>query len=109
MIGFARIHQPICLKNRVSTVLPLAIAGIFILFNSSLRVVAQTPPNLNLQLIGGNPRLSLSGQAGSPCTVQYATNLSGGWVSFSNVTFFSNSFLLVDSAGVTTNARFYRT
>lgn len=71
---------------------------------------AQSPPSLNLQITTNTARLTISGDAGSPCSLQYATGLVSGtaWVALSNVTLSASPATVSDTAGVVTNRRFYR-
>src|SRR6476469_6251285 len=64
---------------------------------------------LDLKLNAGNTSLSVTGDLGSPLTVQFTTNLiSGPWVFLTNHTLLANP--AVFPAGPATNSvRFYRT
>src|SRR2546423_13151915 len=78
-----------------------------LLFASS--VFAQSRPSLSLRLVAGQPRLTVTGDVGSPCTIQYATGVvASAWIPLTNVTLVSSSAVLVDSSGSLTNQRFYR-
>jgi formylglycine-generating enzyme required for sulfatase activity len=74
------------------------------------RTFGQSPPQLALQLTGGNAHLSVTGDPGSPCAVQYATNLApgGAWVTLTNYTLFGSNGLVVVPAGATSSGQFYR-
>jgi len=87
--------------------LAAALAGAWGITASAL---GQTAPGLALQLTNGVARLSVTGDAGSACTIQFATNLSPGatWGTLSNYTLFSSPGQIADPAGATTGARFYR-
>src|SRR5262245_38520511 len=82
----------------------------FLLLAGIIGVQGQNRPGLTLQIVGGFPRLSLSGDVGSPCTIQYATNLTSGtnWFALTNVTLTSASALVLDQTVAATNQRFYR-
>jgi formylglycine-generating enzyme required for sulfatase activity len=73
-------------------------------------VRGQTPPSLGLQVGSSNAFLSVSGDPGTPCTVQYATNLlsANSWLTLSNYTLFTNYGVVVDSNGAAQGPRFYR-
>ncbi len=72
------------------------------------RVSAQSSPALSLQLNAGSPQLGVTGDAGSPLTIQYATNLAAGaWQALTNFTLL-NPALITDATGPATNARYYR-
>jgi formylglycine-generating enzyme required for sulfatase activity len=74
------------------------------------RTVAQNPPSLSLQWTAGSAHLTLNGDAGSPCTIEYTTNLSPGgiWMALTNYTLFGTSAQVVDSAAPSDSLRFYR-
>ena len=69
---------------------------------------AQTS-TLSLQLVGGNARVSVTADAGTPISVQFTTDLSGNptWVTLTKYTLYGNPTVTIDPAGVGT-ARFYR-
>jgi formylglycine-generating enzyme required for sulfatase activity len=69
---------------------------------------AQSPPTLGVQVQGGVATLTLLGDIGSPCTLQFATNLNGAWFTLSNYTLLSSPALVVDAAAATNGRRFYR-
>jgi formylglycine-generating enzyme len=73
-------------------------------------VLGQAPPILGLQVKGGNANLSVAGDSGTPCTIQYATNLLSGnsWLALSNYTLFTNQGVVVDSNSAALGPRFYR-
>ena len=72
------------------------------------RAWAQSAPVLTLTLNGGAAQLTVSGDPGSPATLQYSTNLvAGPWLTLTNRTLAGGAALITDNAGVT-NARFYR-
>ena len=74
------------------------------------KTFAQLPPVLSLQLNGGASSLDITGDAGSACTVQFATNLSAdtAWLTLSNFTLLGSPSSVVDPGGATTQQRFYR-
>ena len=73
-------------------------------------LLSQTPPVLGLQLTGGTSRLTINGNVGAPCIVQYTTNLGPGatWASLSNVTLSTSPALVTEPYSSLTNQRFYR-
>jgi len=74
------------------------------------KTFAQLPPVLSLQPNGGASSLNITGDAGSACTVQFATNLSAdaAWLTLSNFTLLSSPSSVVDPGGATHQQRFYR-
>jgi len=72
--------------------------------------LGQSPPSLALQVSGGAAYLSVTGDAGSPCTVQYSTNLgqADGWSLLTNYTLFGSTGEAVDSNSTALGPRFYR-
>jgi formylglycine-generating enzyme required for sulfatase activity len=63
-----------------------------------------------LQLTGGQAHISLTSDPGSPCQVQFATNLAAGtrWFALSNFTLRNNPTIVLDPVGLTNGPRFYR-
>jgi formylglycine-generating enzyme required for sulfatase activity len=61
-----------------------------------------------MQIIGGHAQLHLTGDIGSPCAVQYSTNLSAGWTAFTNFTLLSNPTAVIDYSGITNGPHFYQ-
>jgi formylglycine-generating enzyme required for sulfatase activity len=47
---------------------------------------AQTPPALSLKFGTGTVQISVSADAGSPCSIQFATNLAAQWLTLTNLT-----------------------
>jgi formylglycine-generating enzyme required for sulfatase activity len=70
----------------------------------------QSAPSLALRPGGGFAQLSVRADVGSPCTIQYTTALASNslWLPLTNVTFFSNSFQLMDPGSSNDSVRFYR-
>ena len=70
------------------------------------KTFAQLPPVLSLQLKGGASSLDITGDAGSACTVQFATNLSAdtAWLTLSNFTLLGSPFSVVDPGSATRSA-----
>jgi formylglycine-generating enzyme required for sulfatase activity len=70
----------------------------------------QSPPSLGLRVSGGGAYLSVTGDSGTPCAVEYATNLLAGnsWLLLSNYTLFTSPGAVVDSNGAAAGPRFYR-
>jgi formylglycine-generating enzyme required for sulfatase activity len=73
-------------------------------------VAAQSPPELSVQVSNGFVRLRITGDVGSACTIQWATNLYGGvsWQFLTNLTPLSSSPYLVADTNAVTTPRFYR-
>jgi sulfatase modifying factor 1 len=72
-------------------------------------VFSQVRPSLNLQVISNTGLVTVTGEPGSPCSLQYATGLvAGAWVALSNLTLSAGPALVTDTAGIVTNQRFYR-
>jgi len=71
------------------------------------RAQAQSQPLLSMQVTGSVVRLNLTADIGSPCLVQYATNLNGSWSTLTNLTCLGNPATVVDTQS-TTRGRFYR-
>ncbi|MGO8930274.1 MAG: formylglycine-generating enzyme family protein [Limisphaerales bacterium] len=71
---------------------------------------AQSPPALSAQVIEGSVRLRITGDVGSACTIQWASNLYGAnnWQFLTNLTPLSSSPYLVADTGAVTAPRFYR-
>jgi formylglycine-generating enzyme len=69
--------------------------------------LAQSNLALGLQLYAG---LSITGAVGSPCQIQYVTNLAqtNAWLPLTNITLASNPQLWVDTTCPATAQRFYR-
>jgi formylglycine-generating enzyme required for sulfatase activity len=109
--GLAR-RKKLCSPEEESSSLEITVklsCSLFILLLPGFSTHAQTRPGLGLQIVGGASRLTLSAEAGSPCTIQYATNLAGPttWLTLSNVTVGSNPALVSDQTAPLTN-RFFR-
>ena len=71
---------------------------------------AQSPPVLSVQVSNGSVRLRITGDVGSACTIQCATNLygTGNWQFLTNLTPLSSSPYLVADINAVTAPRFYR-
>ena len=71
---------------------------------------AQSPPSLSVQVTNGSVRVRITGDVGSACTIQWATNLYGGgnWQFLTNLTPLSSSPYRVADANAVTFPRFYR-
>ena len=69
---------------------------------------AQTQPQISVQLSNGYARLAVTGDVGSGCTIQSATNLAQNWMFLTNITLSANEILIVDSTGPLPAQRFYR-
>lgn len=72
--------------------------------------LGQAPPQLGLQISGAAAYLSVTGDAGSPCTIEYSTNLSSptAWQVLTNYTLFNSAGQVVDSNNAALGPRFYR-
>jgi formylglycine-generating enzyme required for sulfatase activity len=73
-------------------------------------VLAQVSPILSVQVSGGTAQLSLTGEVGSPCQLQYATafGFTNQWSPLANITFLSSSTQVADLSPLGI-ARYYRT
>jgi formylglycine-generating enzyme required for sulfatase activity len=104
------VAQP---KPVKTTTVPLPLLGgltLLLLCVTANFCVAQNPPGLQIQIVGGNRKLTVTGDAGSFCQVQYSSNLTASfWTSLTNLTFYSNSATAIDPASSPAPARFYRT
>lgn len=71
---------------------------------------AQLPPALSVQGSNGSVRLSVTGDVGSACTIQYRTGFSAtnNWQFLTNLTPLSSSPYLVADTYAATTRRFYR-
>jgi formylglycine-generating enzyme required for sulfatase activity len=71
---------------------------------------AQSPPSLSVQVSNGSVRLRITGDVGSACTIQFATNLysANNWQFLTNLTPLSSSPYLLADTNVVTAPRFYR-
>jgi YDG domain len=86
-------------------------AGNYTLTGASGSVnIAVVPPIVGLNLLAGNPQLSLSGILSSNFTVQYSTNLAGtNWIDLRSITnLAANPFQFTDPDGFVPPARYYR-
>ena len=77
---------------------------------SGPKTFAQSQPVLSLQVTGAVAAVKITGDLGSPCALQMATNLSPGaaWLSLSNFTLTSSPLAVVDPNAATNQQRFYR-
>jgi formylglycine-generating enzyme required for sulfatase activity len=77
---------------------------------SPLLARAQSPPAVTFQFSNGVPQLSITGDVGAPCVVQYATSLSSNsiWLSLTNTTLLGSAFQFSDFGSTNSDARFYR-
>jgi formylglycine-generating enzyme required for sulfatase activity len=112
MVYFHFSLQPLTCKHvrRRGFVCASAALVMLLLIFFAPAVVAQMPPVLDLQLTAGNSRLSVSGNAGAPCVVQYATDLVAGatWAALSNITLTATPAIVAEPFSSLTNRRFYR-
>ncbi|MDB6064030.1 MAG: hypothetical protein JWR26_238 [Pedosphaera sp.] len=71
---------------------------------------AQSPPSLALQINSNQTRVSVTGDVGSPLTIQYSAGLAGSntWVALTNLTLLANPVLVVDPAPLASTQRLYR-
>jgi formylglycine-generating enzyme required for sulfatase activity len=71
---------------------------------------AQSPPALSVMVSNGMVKLGITGDVGSACTIQWATNLYGAnnWQFLTNLTPLLSSPCLVTDTNVVTAPRFYR-
>lgn len=87
----------------------LCLIGAFLLpANPCAR--AQTNFGLNVQMIGGQPGLTITGAVGMVCEIQYASELAptNTWLSLTNLTLPSNPYLWFDLTSAGVAQRFYR-
>jgi len=80
----------------------LPVAG----FDSS----AQVPPALTVSRSAGSALVTIAGDAGSPCTMQFATNLAApvAWTPLTNFTLAGGLLTATDPGAATNRQRFYR-
>jgi formylglycine-generating enzyme required for sulfatase activity len=71
------------------------------------RAYTQHAPVIRLEMSNGCARLSVTGDAGTGCTIQCVTNLSMNWQFVTNFTFLTNRAIIVDRSPMATT-RFYR-
>lgn len=71
---------------------------------------AQTPPVLTLQTAPGTVLLQITGDAGSPCAIQFATTPGPvvNWNLLTNLTMPASSVTIADAISATDAPRFYR-
>ncbi len=71
---------------------------------------AQSPPLLSVQMSNGSVRLNITGDVGSVCTIQWASNLYGttNWQFLTNLNPLPSSPYLVADTNVVSALRFYR-
>lgn len=71
---------------------------------------AQSAPVLSLQVTGAAPSIKITGDTGSPCTLQFSTNLLSGaaWLTLSNFTLLTSPTTVTDPERATNQQRFYR-
>lgn len=90
-------HRPINRFCRVRTCFLIALA--LAVPAVAPRAYAQSPPGLGLQVSGGYAQLSITGEVGTLCTIQYATNLGplDGWLVLTNFPLLSNPAVFDDT------------
>src|SRR5882724_9106967 len=83
------------------------VPGIAVLLTALLQAVAQTPPNLAIQIYAG---LSITGAPGGVYVVQSVPDLaqSNAWTSRAFVQLPATNFLWLDTSAPATARRFYR-
>src|SRR5262245_36055888 len=94
------------MRLRFATCLGLAVAVTVL---AAPQLHAQSSPGLAVQLSSSNTQLTVTGDVGSPLTVQYATNLDGPWLVLSNRTLVTSSTLFTDPTAPKSSSRYYRT
>ena len=84
------------------------IGALLLLTNPCAR--AQTNFGLNVQMIGGQPGLTITGTVGLVCEIQYASELAptNTWLSLTNLTLTSSPYLWFDLTSAGAAQRFYR-
>jgi formylglycine-generating enzyme required for sulfatase activity len=110
----AILPAPRSVKSNVLSLLTLSKALRFP-FGALLWLVAscglaQSPPSLSVQVSNELVRLRITGDVGSACVVQWATNLysTNNWQFLTNLTPLSSSPCLVADTNAVTAPRFYR-
>jgi hypothetical protein len=83
------------------------VAGAVTSKRATVTVLSQ-PPQLALQVVGGWPTLTLTGDPGVAYRVERAPAAAGPWVAVVEVTLARSPFTFVDPPGVGTDQRFYR-
>jgi hypothetical protein len=83
------------------------VAGAVTSERATVTVLSQ-PPQLALQVVGGWPTLTLTGDPGVAYRVERAPAAAGPWVAVVAVTLARSPFTFVDPPGVGTDQRFYR-
>jgi formylglycine-generating enzyme required for sulfatase activity len=80
------------------------------LLSVALCAQAASPPRLSAHVTNGVVRLRITADAGSPCAIQCATNLSGasGWQLLTNVTPLNSDPVLVVDSSAGSSLRIYR-
>jgi sulfatase modifying factor 1 len=80
----------------------------FLVLLSAARSQAQTPPSLSLHISGGSVQITVAADAGSPCSIQFATNLPASqWFTLTNATTLGGSAQATDIS-TPAGERFYR-
>jgi sulfatase modifying factor 1 len=83
-------------------------ASAFLILLSAASSQAQTPPSLSLHVAGGSVQITVTADAGSPCSLQFATNLPASqWFTLTNATTLGGSAQATDVL-TTAGERFYR-
>jgi sulfatase modifying factor 1 len=96
-------HQSHAIIRRI----PAAVVALLFCL-SSLTASPQSAPNLAIHLASGKAALTVSAEAGSPCTVQFATNLPATeWFPLTNATLATGSVQVTDPQ-TPAGERFYR-
>ncbi len=98
------------MNTRCSKSLGLLLAFSTALWFVAPPVSAQSPPALSVQVSNASVWLRITGDVGSACTIQWATNLYGtnNWQFMTNLTPLSSSPYLVVDASTATSPRYYR-
>ncbi|MFO1488267.1 MAG: formylglycine-generating enzyme family protein [Verrucomicrobiota bacterium] len=86
----------------------LAAGCVFLQPNFPGTVRAQSAPVLSLLVTSAVPVIQISGASGSPCVLQFSTNLAGGWQTMSNFALAGGQMTVTDPARATNLLRFYR-
>ena len=98
------------MQTRYSRIVQAVLALGLLLGAAAPRASAQTPARLRLQFSAGHPNLSITGNVGSVCTIQFINGFAptNNWQFLTNLTLLSSSPYSVVDSNVVTMPRFYR-
>ncbi len=74
------------------------------------QAVAQTPPGLEIEMAAGQAHLTVTGQAGTTCQIQWTEDLSptGRWSHLAHNVIGSSPSTIIDSTSASATRRYYR-